>query len=198
MITENNGRGFLYTYSGKIGYPGGAPTLLDTAVSLSREGRFAGAGLRFFPVALHTFVVCDLLPSSLRFDGLFHDSPEVITGDTPKPAKTDEIERFEKNLLKANYYYHGIAEPTEEQRLQVKEADRRAMRGEVYTVGNHALQEFYERDEEAETIIMYYVGKYSYSDMLDAGGMVPLEFMRRYWLYRSMLDEHRIITKKGE
>ena len=84
-------RGVLYTYSGKIAFPGGAPSLLDTAVSLSREGRFAGAGQRFFPVALHSFVAADLLPPIFNSTGLCM-TPEVITGDTPKPAKTDEIE----------------------------------------------------------------------------------------------------------
>src|ERR1700676_2252398 len=81
--TKSHDRGTLYTYSGKVGFPEGAPSLLDMAVSLSREGRFAGAGLRFFPVALHSFVVADLLPDHLKWDGLIHDSPEVITGDTP-------------------------------------------------------------------------------------------------------------------
>src|ERR1700678_1908401 len=103
-MTEH--RGTLYTYSGKIAFPGGAPSLFDTAVALSREGRFAGAGQRFFPVALHTFVVCDLLPTSLQFDGLLHDSPEVVTGDTPKPAKSDEIEKFEEELLRGIYASH--------------------------------------------------------------------------------------------
>src|ERR1700722_5116162 len=127
-------RGSLYTYTGKIAHPGGAPSVLDTAVSLSREGRFAGAGLRFFPVALHTFVVCDLLPPELQFDGLMHDSPEVITGDTPKPAKTDEIEEFEEELLHAKYASHSVSFPSPNVRSLVKQADNRVMNGEVYTV----------------------------------------------------------------
>ena len=94
----SNQRGNLYTYSGKMSFPeGGAPSVFDTAIALSREGRFAGAGQRFFPVALHTFCVADLLPPKIKFDGLMHDSPEVITGDTPKPAKTAEIEAFKRN-----------------------------------------------------------------------------------------------------
>ena len=80
-------RGTLYTYSGKIAFPGGAPSLLDTAISLSREGRFAGAGQRFFPVALHSFVVADLLPPHLQFDGLMHDSPEVDYRGHSKASK---------------------------------------------------------------------------------------------------------------
>ena len=110
----NNGRGFLYTYSGKLAYPGGAPSLLDIAVSLSREGRYAGAGQRWWPVALHTFVACDLLPKHLQLDGLLHDSPETITGDTPKPSKTDEIETVVAmlaNLVTAQARIHPKAVP---------------------------------------------------------------------------------------
>ena len=187
-------RGTLYTYSGKIAFPGGAPSLFDTAIALSREGRFAGAGQRFFPVALHTFVVCDLLPQSLQFDGLLHDSPEVITGDTPKPAKSDEIEAFEEELLRANYASHGITFPDVHARGVVKAADRFAMRGEVYTVGNLWLQEFYEPCPEAEELIFKYVKEYTYEDMLEASGRVPMEFMRRFRLYRLQLDASRIIS----
>ena len=109
-MTHN--RGTLYTYSGKIGFPDGAPSLLDMAVSLSREGRYAGAGFRFCPVALHCFAVCDLLPDLLKWDGLVHDSPEVITGDTPKPAKTDEIEAFDEELLTSIYKSFKVRMPS--------------------------------------------------------------------------------------
>lgn len=187
----NNGRGFLYTYSGKLAYPGGAPSLLDIAVSLSREGRYAGAGQRWWPVALHTFVACDLLPKHLQLDGLLHDSPETITGDTPKPSKTDEIEAFEEELLRGIYPSLNISFPCELDRATVKGADRAAFRGEVYTVGNHALKEFNERAPEAEDRIMHYVREYSYADMLEASGRVPLEFMRRFYVYREQLAPGR-------
>jgi len=186
-------RGSLYTYSGKIAFPGGAPSLLDTAISLSREGRFAGAGRRFFSVALHCFVVADLLPSHLKFDGLFHDNPEVITGDTPKPAKTAEIEAFEEDLSIAAYASHGITPPNELQHATVKLADRMAMRGEVYTVGNVALQEFYEPCPEAEELIFKYVKEYTYEDMLEASGRVPMEFMRRFRQYKQQLAPERFV-----
>jgi hypothetical protein len=187
-------RGTLYTYSGKVAFPSGAPSLLDTAVSLSREGRFAGAGQRFFPVALHSFVVADMLPSHLQFDGLMHDSPEVITGDTPKPAKTDEIEAFEVELTAAAYRFHGVVPPTEVQHAQIKVADRMAMRGEVYSVGNIWLQPFHIPCPQAEELIFKYVKEYTYEDMLEASGRVPLEFMRRFRLYRLQLDASRIIS----
>ena len=191
----SNHRGTLYTYSGKMSFPeGGAPSLFDTAIALSREGRFAGAGQRFFPVALHTFVVCDLLPTTLQLDGLLHDSPEAVTGDTPKPAKTSEIEEFEEELLRGAYTSYGITFPDEYERSIVKKADRFAMRGEVYTVGNLWLQPFHEPCPEAEELIFKYVKEYTYEDMLEASGRVPMEFMRRFRLYRSQLSPDRFIT----
>jgi hypothetical protein len=189
----SNNRGVLYTYSGKVAFPGEAPSILDTAISQSREGRFSGAGQRFFPVALHVFCVADLLPAALKFDGLMHDSPEVITGDTPKPAKTDEIEAFEEELLRAIYMSHGVTFPSPEVRELVKTADRMAMRGEVYTVGNLWLQPFYEPCPEAEELIFKYVKEYTYEDMLEASGRVPMDFMRRFRLYKQWLNPERIL-----
>lgn len=186
-------RGTLYTYSGKIAFPGGAPSLLDTAISLSREGRFAGAGQRFFPVALHCFVVADLLPHRLQWDGLMHDNAEVITGDTPKPAKTDEIEAFEVELLNSAYTSHGVIPPSLEDKIMVKYADKLAMRGEVYTVGNIWLQPFHEPCPEAEELIYKYVKEYTYEDMLEASGRVPIEFMRRFRQYKLQLPPDRLI-----
>jgi 5'-deoxynucleotidase YfbR-like HD superfamily hydrolase len=187
-------RGALYTYSGKIAFPEGSPTIFDIAIALSREGRFAGAGQRFFSVALHTFVVCDLLPTSLQLDGLLHDSPETITGDCPKPAKTDTIEAFEEELLRGIYASQSITFPDPRVRALVKEADRKVMRGEVYTVGNLALQEFYPPCGEAEELIFKYVKEYTYADMLESSGRVPMEFQRRFRLYRSQLDPKRFIS----
>ena len=187
-------RGTSYTYSGKIAFPSGAPSLLDIAISLSREGRFAGAGRRFFSVALHTFVVCDLLPEELQFDGLLHDSPEVITGDTPKPAKTAEIEMFEEELLRSNYAEHGVTFPNSNVRALVKEADRKAFRGEIYTTGNVALQEFYPPCPEAEELIFKYVKEYTYEDMLEASGLVPMQFMKRFRTYKLQLNPDRLIS----
>jgi hypothetical protein len=193
-MIKSHDRGTLYTYSGKVGFPEGAPSILDMAVSLSRECRYAGACFRFWPVALHSFVVADLLPNHLKWDGLVHDSPEVITGDTPKPAKTDEIERFEEELLRSTYNSFHVYMPSMAERHTIKEADGNTFRGEVYTVGNHALQEFHGRNGKAEELIFDYASQYTYADMLDASGKVPMEFMRRFRLYKSMLEPRRIDT----
>lgn len=186
-------RGTLYTYSGKIAYPNGAPSLFDMAVSLSREGRFAGHGLRWWPVALHIFVVCDMLPDAIKFDGLMHESGEVITGDVPKPAKTDAVETLEEELLQNQYNFFKVSMPNKEIRAAVKAMDKAAMAGEVYTVGTQALQEFHQRNPIAEEYISRYIEKYSYTDCLEAGGKVPIEFMRRFRIYRDLLPKTRLI-----
>lgn len=183
----NDYHGTLYTYSGKISFPDVAPSLMDIAVSLSREGRYAGAGMRWWPVALHTFVVCDLLPDGLKIHGWLHDTPEVITGDVPKPVKTDDIEEFEETLLRAIYKNLNVPFPTDGIRKIVKDADRKAFRGEVYTVGTQALQTENERCPEAEELIYKYVNQYTYEDCLEASGKVPIEFMRRFRMYKDSL-----------
>ena len=177
-------RGTLYTYSGKIAFPTVAPSLMDIAISLSREGRYAGAGMRWWPVVLHTVVVCDLLRGPLKIHGLLHDSPECITGDIPKPIKTDAIEETEHELLVGIYANFQLALPTAEEYAEVKCADRLAMRGEVYTVGTQALQSIYDRAPEAEELIFKYLYAYDYRDCLDAGGRAPIEYMRRFRQYQ--------------
>jgi hypothetical protein len=186
-LVENH-RGTLYTYSGRISFPGGSPSIMDMAISLSREGRYVGAGMRFWTVALHTFVVCDLLPDNLKLHGLLHDSPETVTGDIPKPAKTDEIEALEIELLKGVYNTFKLTLPTAEEHRLIKVADTMTKHGEVYTVGTQSLQEVYPRCPEAEVLIHQYVDMYDYADMLDAGGRVPIEFMCRYREYRDLLE----------
>lgn len=186
-------RGALYTYSGEIAFPEGSPSLLDIAISLSREGRYAGAGMRWWPVALHTFVVCDLLPDALKFDGLLHDSPEAITGDVPKPAKTDAIEELEDTLLASIYRSFNIVFPDFYQRYEVKTADQRTLKGEVYSVGTRALQNFYPPDVQAEELVHKYVNLYTYTDCLEASGKVPIEFMRRFRMYKNLLPHERLV-----
>lgn len=189
-------RGKLYTYTGSTAFPEGAPTLFDIAVSLCREGRYAGAGLRWWPVGLHTFVVCDLLPPALKIHGLLHDSPECITGDIPRPVKSDAIEETEHELLAAIYKNFGLALPTAAQHAAVKKADMDAFAGEVYTVGTQALQAITERCPKAENLVMKYVAKYSYEDCLNAGGAAPIDFCRRFRIYMDMLKSGMPVSRK--
>lgn len=180
-------RGTLYTYSGIASFPEGAPDLKSIAVSLAREGRYAGAGTYFWPVALHTFVVCDMLPDELKIHGLLHDAPECTTGDVPKPAKTDEIEAFEEELLRGIYKGLNVRFPDQWERDAVKREDRKALRGEVYSVGTAALRQFHEPCPEAEILVVDYFNKYSYADMLDANGAVQADFINKFYKYKAMM-----------
>lgn len=178
----------LYTYSGKVSFPGGAPSVMDIAIQLCREGRYAGAGLRWFPVGLHSFVVADLLPKPLKFHGLMHDSPECVTGDTPSPVKTDDDRAFEVELLAEIYKSLGVALPTAEEHRQIKIADAAALAGEVYAgAGTVSLQSCNERHPRAEARVLHYLNLYTYADMLEASGRAPIEFLRRFRLYKDML-----------
>jgi len=179
----------LYMYTGAVSFPKGKPTIMDVAISLSREGRYCGAGLRFWPVGLHTLAVCDLLPLEIRIHGWMHDTPEAVTGDVPKPTKVrlPAVEDLEEELLHMMYDAFMVPFPPIEVRRMVKEADRKILRGEVYTVGTQALQSIYDRCPEAEEVVMKYVQMYDYNDMLDAGGRVPVELMRRFRLYKDQM-----------
>ena len=180
-------KGILYTYSGRISFPDGAPNLVDIAVSLSRECRYAGAGMRWWPVVLHTFVVCDMLPPALKLHGLLHDSSECITGDFPKPVKTPEIEALEHRLTAAIYKNFKLRLPTAAQHKAIKKADVAAMCGEVYTVGTRALQEEYPRSPLAEKLVMKYLADYPPMECIVPDGRAPIEYMRRFRIYSDML-----------
>jgi len=190
-VCKRNGevpkRGFLYTYSGRIALPDGAPTLLDIAVALSRECRYAGNGMRWWPVSLHCLCVADLLPDSLKLHGLMHDAAECITGDVPKPVKTDEIEAFEDMVQARIYESLKLTPPTAEEWCIIKQADMDVMRGEVYTVGTPALQEVYSRCPDAEALVIKYAAEYPPMECICPDGRAPIEFLRRYRVYRDLL-----------
>lgn len=180
-------RKVLFTYSGKLSFPGGAPCLFDMAVQLSRECRYAGAGMRWWPVVLHTFVVCDLLPEPLKIHGLAHDTPETITGDVPKPVKTKEIEKFENMLLRSIYQKtFRIPLPTKAEHSIIKSADTNTLCGEVYTVGTRRLQDIYPRCPQAEELVMKYLNEYPPLECINPDGRAPIEFLRRARLYMDM------------
>jgi hypothetical protein len=178
----------LYTYSGKVSFPGGAPSVMDIAIQLMREGRYAGAGLRWYPVGLHSFVVADLLPKPLKFHGLMHDSDETITGDIPSPVKTDEQRELAEELRRAIYLSINVPFPTAEEDVLIKAADTAALCGEVYAgAGTVSLQECNPRHPQAEARTLQYMNTYSYADMLDASGRAPIEFLRRFRVYKGLL-----------
>ena len=144
--------------------------------------------MRWWPVGLHTFAVCDMLPNELKLHGLLHDSPECITGDVPKPVKTQDIEDFEQELLARIYASFGLALPTTAEHEQIKVADVAVFQGEVYTVGTQALQAENTRCPQAEELVMKYLAEFHPMECIVPDGRAPIEFMRRFRVYRDMLE----------
>jgi hypothetical protein len=188
----------LYTYTGRIAYPGGAPSLLDIAVSLSRECRYAGAGQHWWPVALHTFVVCDLLPMEDRVHGLLHDASECITGDIPRTIKTNENKQFEDEVLDAIYAGLGVGLPSPAVVEKVHAADRLALCGEVWTVGAKALQALYPRHERAEELVRFYRGCFPVEECVEPTGRAVREFMWRFYRYTGREDEFSLFVPMSQ
>ena len=176
----------FYTFEGKITFPDQAPSLRSIAVSLSRECRYAGASLYWWPVALHTFVVCDLLPDKLKIHGLLHDAAECVTGDIPKPAKTIDLMQLEQDITESIYNQLGIATPWPDAVNQVHEADRRTLHGEVHTVGTESLRNIYPLDSEAARLVWHYFKFYSPLDCIGVNGPCVQEFLRRFEVYRGL------------
>lgn len=142
--------------------------------------------MRWWPVTLHCFCVADLLPAHLKLDGLLHDAPECITGDMPKPVKTDEMEAFEERLLVNVYKSFELRMPSPAQRVIIKQADKRVLRGEVYTVGTQALQGVYGRYPRAERLVVRYLAEFPPLECISPDGRAPIEFMRRFRMYKDL------------
>jgi hypothetical protein len=176
----------LYMYTGTVGYPEGSPNITDIAVSLSRESRYAGAGVHWWPVALHTFVVCDLLPMKLRLHGLLHDAAECVTGDIPKPAKTETIEILEGKILASIYKGFGLKLPTPLEAELIHIADKHALHGEVHTVGTKALRSIYPEHPRAAELVTFYQKLFPPLSCIDPNGLCVQEFKYRFERYKEM------------
>ena len=173
----------IHTYEGAISLPSEGPSLKSVAVGLSRESRYAGQSLYWWPVALHTFVVCDLLPPKLKIHGLLHDAAECIIGDIPKPAKTTEMMILEDTITASIYDHLKVSLVWSKEADEVHNADRRALHGEVHTIGIESLREVYPHDHEAEALVWKYFKQYRPEECIYAAGACPREFMRRFQEY---------------
>lgn len=175
---------YVILFSGtKVARTWGAPQPVDLAQALPRICRFAGNGWEWFPVALHTFVVADLLPAHLKIYGLTHDGPEVVGNDVPKPVKSEETEAMEHGINDRFLSSVGLPRLTKELEELVKNADHRAMHGEVHTLGPVHLRGDYPHDAVTEKMVLEYFNRYSVVDCTARGGPVAQEFLRRYQLY---------------
>jgi len=173
----------MLTFSGRhIDEHRGAPSLLDLAVQLGREGRWCGAGRVFFPVLLHEMAVADLLPLKIQIHGLLHDSDETLTGDVPSPMKTEAMRRIQQAFRLRVYAEMGIKPPDDKTVALVKAADLRIRVGEAHVIGPQnaaSAKEFLPRDRDAEKIVSFYASRYRYEDYLEPGGRAISDYMKR-------------------
>lgn len=83
-------------------------SVLEIATALARTARFNGWGPRFYSVAEHS-ILCDELaradgvPIRYRRAILFHDAPEIYTGDDTRPKKAliPELQAVEDGVFLA-------------------------------------------------------------------------------------------------
>jgi hypothetical protein len=130
------------TYTGRSIKPDNVahPSLIDIAVSLSRQPRFAGHCRRWWSVLDHTLFGADLLHAdgdeaypTLRLAWLLHDAHEAITGDIPTTFKTESMRwaqgdldtRIHRAFYTSDNCWHS----------EVKAIDKRCLTAEAYVVG---------------------------------------------------------------
>jgi hypothetical protein len=178
---------FIHTHSGqKVGPGYESPSVEDIAVSLGRICRFAGHGLRYWPVLLHSMIVADLCPVEYRGLALLHDGAEAMISDIPTPFKSNEMKELEKKLLNSILLQHLTPESYSSFKTKsddwkiIKLADEEAFLGEVWCVGTKALRDLYpDRCPQAEKLVRKYLRKYKVDDYLNSEGTAIIDFIRR-------------------
>lgn len=135
------------TYTGRLVRPGGTehPSLIDIAVGLSRQPRFAGQGRSWWSVLDHTLFCDELvmqqpLPSPrLRLAVLLHDAHEAITADVPTDVKGEDMKAYQKllDVVIQDAYFPGGRHAYLDYGWagDVQRIDRRALCAEAQVVG---------------------------------------------------------------
>jgi 5'-deoxynucleotidase YfbR-like HD superfamily hydrolase len=141
------------TTSGRLVKPGGTeyPSLIDIAVSLSRQPRFAGHCRRWWSVLDHTLFCDELVKAEsgqrmFRLGVLLHDAHEAITADVPTDYKVDGLKRSQQELdvlIFDAYYPAGYREGWKSRGFDyaTRRIDRRALCAEARVVGPPATPE---------------------------------------------------------
>ncbi len=139
------------TFTGRLVRPGGTayPSLIDIAVSLSRQPRFAGHCRRWWSVLDHTLFCDELVKGAApgnrpaRLVMLLHDAHEAITADVPSDCKGSQLKglqhQLDSNIADA-FFIHG-AGGYRVWSETIKRIDRRALCAEAQVVGPPATPE---------------------------------------------------------
>ena len=106
MPNDEQGRPILTTYTGIAFYPlepkAEQLNILDIAHGLALTCRYAAQVPKFYSVAEHSVLVCNLLEKRFPGDkalhrwGLMHDASEAYLGDMPRPLK--DVDEFYQEL----------------------------------------------------------------------------------------------------
>src|ERR1700674_1396373 len=141
---------FVITASGRISEKSGILVVEKAAAALGKICRYAGNCNTFWTVLQHSLVVSDLAPENIKLLALVHDMVEVVISDVPSPFKVPELKNIEGKIQKRLYDSLGL-HPTQKDFESLKNADDRALLGEIWTVGCEELRKLYfDRDKEAE------------------------------------------------
>ena len=180
----------IYSYTGRLVGPNNlTPSLQDISTQLGRICRYAGAGVKFWSVLLHSLVVADLLPERLKIYGLLHDATESMVGDIPRGFKDQWVSDTEDFMFGRILEEFDIPLLNTAEHMEVKIADDRALAGEVWTVGTASLQSYYpKRDIEAEELVLFYASKFPPEDTIRPDGMAVLEFNARFRDYKDFVS----------
>lgn len=126
----------------------GHPSLIDIAVGLSRQPRFAGQTRRWWSVLDHSLfcdalVVADGGPAPLRLAVLLHDAHEAVTADVPTPFKTVGLNMIQSTLDRriTDAFFPGGWPAFHGWHQMVKNIDKRALRAEAWYVGPPTARE---------------------------------------------------------
>lgn len=167
----------------KVCYEWGIPTLDDMKIGLARENRYAGATTEPWPVLLHTFVGMHFVPDYLRTHFLFHDAPEVIGGDRPRPVKPKWMSEQEELVYVRILDAHGLHHPNEQEKKLLKHADDCAFMGELHTIAPPGLDDDYAdlaRVPGAERLVCHYLKTFPPADLADRDGRATRHFIHLY------------------
>lgn len=137
------------TYSGRLVRPSGSvteiPSILDIAIGMSRQPRFAGQTKRWWSVLDHSMYAADLALMTTaepqdEYAVLMHDAHEGITTDIPSDFKTDEIRAQQAFLDIGIFERYNVPESE-----IVHAVDRRALLAEALVIGPPAPKSKIER-----------------------------------------------------